>query len=98
MAKKKLDWKKLALYGGGALLVLWLLRKPASATAVAFKAKAKTDAKMMLGEPVLNRFFEDTVGGRRACFDVRADEYVETINCDRQLTAPYSDKYYWSKF
>ena len=45
MAKKKLDWKKLALYGGGALFVLWLLRKPAS------KARTPKRNKLQLKSP-----------------------------------------------
>lgn len=96
MAKKKLDWKTLALYGGGGLFVLWLLKKPANAGKVA-QLKPKAQRGMLMGEPLLARYVVDDIGGVKSCFDLRKGYYAPNIECDRQLTAPTTDKNYWSK-
>ena len=97
MAKKKLDWKKVALYGGGGLFVLWLLKRSAGAAPPRLVAKAKASAKMLMGEPMMGRFMVDEIGDVKSCYDLRNGEYAPNIECDRQLTAPVTDANYWSK-
>jgi hypothetical protein len=88
--KKKLDWKQIALWGGGGLFILWLLKGSADAA-----APKKKLVKFVEGEPYLGRFQYNDAGTQ--CWDTRKNQLAAPVECEYQKVMPVTDTEFWSR-